>query len=78
MPLEGSYETKLLRILIGFFHVSTLQTLAITRHGKHFHLLTPEEKLALESEMVAAVVQVAGNLDEKTLTAEWKPPPTVN
>jgi hypothetical protein len=77
MALDGTYETKLLRILIGFFHVSTLQSLAITRHGKPFHSLTQEEKITLENEMVAAVGQIAQGLSEENLRADFQPP-TIN
>jgi hypothetical protein len=48
MALEGTYETKLLRIVIGFLHVSLLQQLALAHHGKPFHSLTQEEKNSLE------------------------------
>lgn len=78
MGLDGTYETKLLRILIGFFHVTLLQQLALTRHGKPFHSLTPEEKIALEKEMVAGVAQVAHGLSEETLKGTFQPPPIVH
>lgn len=43
MALDGTYETKLLRILIGYFHVSLSQQLSIAHHGKKFEDLAPEE-----------------------------------
>jgi hypothetical protein len=69
MALEGTYETKLLRIVIGFLHISLLQQLALTRHGKAFHTLTREEKNTLEADMVGAVAAVAQGLTEENLQA---------
>jgi hypothetical protein len=77
MALDGSYEAKLLRVLIGFFHVSLLQQLALTRHNKPFHLLTQEEKDTLEKDMLAAVMNVAHQVSEQALLGDLKPP-TVN
>jgi hypothetical protein len=78
MALEGgSYESKLLRLLIGFFHVSLLQQLSLTRHNKPFHLLTQEEKTSLENEMLAAVMNIANQVSEEALVGMLKPP-TVN
>jgi hypothetical protein len=74
MPLTGSYESKLLRLLIGFFHVSTLQQLALVRHGKGFHLLTQDEKNALETEMLEAVMNVANLISPEALAGALKPP----
>ena len=78
MALEGTYETKLLRIVIGFLHISLLQQLALTRHGKAFHTLTQEEKNNLETEMVGAVMMVAHNLSEEALRVALKPPDVVH
>jgi hypothetical protein len=78
MALDGTYETKLLRILIGFFHVSTLQSLAITRHNKPFHSLSQEEKTTLENEMVAAVSHIAHGLSEEALKGDLQPPPVIH
>jgi len=36
MALDGSYESKLLRVLIGYSHVSLLQQVALTQYGKVF------------------------------------------
>ncbi len=74
MALTGSYESKLLRVLIGFVHVSTLQQLALVRHGKAFHLLNPEEKHALETEMLEAVMNVATLVSPEALAGTLKPP----
>lgn len=49
MALDGSFESKLLRVLIGYMHVSVLQQLALTQYGKAFHLLNQEEKSVMES-----------------------------
>jgi hypothetical protein len=76
MALEGSYETKLLRLILGFLHISTLQQLALTRHGKPFHTLTQEEKDTLEADMVGAVSAVAHMLSEEALKGGLKPPPS--
>lgn len=74
MALEGSYESSLLRIIVGYLHVSVLQQLALTRHGKAFHTLTPEEKMNLEMEMMNTVGQIAHGLTEESLRGDWKPP----
>jgi hypothetical protein len=74
MALDGSYEAKLLRLLVGFFHVSLLQQLAVSRHGKPFDLLTQEEKDALEKDMLAAVMNVAQQVSEQALLGAIKPP----
>jgi hypothetical protein len=74
MALDGTYETKLLRIVIGYLHVSLLQQIALTRHGKPFHSLDPQEKTTLEADMVAAVGHVAHQLTEETLKDELKIP----
>jgi hypothetical protein len=78
LALGGTYETKLLRILIGFFHVSLLHQLALTRHGKPLHLLTEEEKNSLEAEMAEAVAQVAHGLTEESMRGNKKPPPRIH
>ena len=67
MTLEGTYETKLLRMIIGFLHVSLSQQLALTRYGKPFQSLTPEEKNSLQEEMVTGVLAVADNVSEEAL-----------
>jgi hypothetical protein len=77
MALEGTYETKLLRIVIGFLHVSLLQQLAQARHGKAFHTLTQEEKTNLETGMIDAVAYVAQLLSEEALQGGLKPPETI-
>lgn len=44
MALDGSFVSKLLRVLIGYMHVFVLQQLALTQYGKGFHLLIKERK----------------------------------
>jgi hypothetical protein len=46
MDDEAKYDTNLLRVIIGFLHISLSQQLALARHGKPFELLTQEEKAA--------------------------------
>ena len=74
MALDGTYEAKLLRVLIGYFHVSVLQQVALIRFGKGFHLLTSEEKTTLENEVLGAVFQVAHQVTEEALSGAIKPP----
>lgn len=74
MTLEGTYETKLLRLLIGYFHVSLLQQIAVVRFGKGFHLLSAEEKTSVENEVIAAVFQVAQQITPEALSGTIKPP----
>ena len=75
MELNGSYESKLLRILIGFLHISLSQQLSLVRHGKAFELLDPAEKTALQNEMINNVMGVARQVSEEALEAFLKPPP---
>jgi hypothetical protein len=74
MNTEGTYEAKLLRIVIGFLHVSLSQQLALTRHGKPFENLTPEDKDSLQTEMINSVMTVARQLSEEALQGFLKPP----
>jgi len=77
MALDGTYETKLIRILIGYFHVSLMQQLAQTEHGKSLRSLTQEEKDALANDVVAAIAEIASSLSESALK-ETVFPKTVN
>lgn len=78
MAMDGSYETKLLRILIGYLHVSVLHQLAQMRHGKPFPLLAPEEQIALETELASAAGRVAHALSEESLKGDLQVPPMVH
>ena len=78
MALDGTYETKLLRILIGYSHVAVLQQIALTRHGKPLHSLIPEDRNALEQELIGAVGLVANALSDEALKGSYIPPPIVH
>lgn len=75
MEFTGSFESKLLRILIGFLHVSLTQQLSLVRHGKAFELLDQAEKTALQNEMINNVMEVARQVSEEALQAFLKPRP---
>jgi uncharacterized protein (DUF952 family) len=77
MALTGSYEAKLLRLLVGFIHVSTLHQISLTRHGKPLHLLTEVERNELEAEVLSSVMRVAHQVSEEALLGNLKMP-TVN
>ena len=64
MALDGTYETKLLRLLIGLLHISVTEQRALVRHSKPFHSLTAEEKLALQDQIVADALKIAEQLSE--------------
>jgi hypothetical protein len=74
MDIEGTYEARLLRIIIGFLHVSLSQQLALTRHGKPFESLAQEEKDSLQTDLINSVVAVARQVSEETLQGFLKPP----
>ena len=67
MALDGTYETKLLRLLVGYFHVSLMQQLAHAEYGKSLRSLSLEEKTGLEKDVIAAVVEMAASLSESAL-----------
>ncbi len=71
---QTSYESDLLRLLIGYFHISLLQQLALARHGKPYEVLTQAEKDTLSNEMVAAVVTMARQATPELLKKFWKEP----
>jgi hypothetical protein len=73
MEIESTYEAKLLRIIIGFLHISLSQQLALTRHGKPFESLSPEEKNNLQTEMTNSVMAVAQQVSEEALQGFLKP-----
>ncbi len=72
---RSSYESSLLRVVIGFLHISLSEQLALTRHGKAFHLLTQEEKDGLQGEMIGSVMTIARQVGEEAIEAFLKPPP---
>jgi len=53
-----------LRIVIGFLQVSRAQQLALTRHGKAFESLAPEEKKTLQNDLIVSVFALARQVDE--------------
>ncbi|MCU1331134.1 MAG: hypothetical protein JWM08_126 [Candidatus Angelobacter sp.] len=71
---QTSYESDLLRVLIGYFHVSLLQQLALARHGKPFETLIQAEKDALENDMIGAVVGVARLVTPEQVKKFWQQP----
>jgi len=75
MDNDAKYDTNLLRVIIGFLHVSLSQQLALMRHGKAFELLTKAEKNVLQSEMINSVMTVARQVGEEELQGFLKPPP---
>lgn len=78
MALDGTYETKLLRLLIGHFHASQMETRAMIRYEKPLHKLTQEERGILENELVADVVRIAESISEEKLTTTLVAPPWMN
>jgi hypothetical protein len=74
MENNGSYESKLLRIIIGFLHISLSQQIALTRHGKAFELLTQAEKDTLQGDMIGSVMTIARQVGEEAIEAFLQPP----
>lgn len=69
---ETSYESDLLRVLIGYFHVSLLYQLSLARHGKPFDLLAQAEKDALSNDMVGAVITMARQATPELMKRFWQ------
>jgi hypothetical protein len=78
MALDGTYETKLLRLLIGHFHVSQMEMRAMTRFDNKLHKLTLEQRQTLEDELVADVVRIAESISEEKLKATPVAPSWMN
>ena len=78
---EESNEAKLLRLLIGYFHVSLLNQLALQRHSSSFEKLDSSQKDSLATDALAAVASIAKQATPKTVEAILSPnpltPPTV-
>jgi hypothetical protein len=70
MAMDGSYETKLLRLLIGYSHIAVLEQLALVRHSKSLEKLTHEEKTALENDLIGRVGMVAHSLTDEMLSGK--------
>jgi hypothetical protein len=77
MALDGNRESKLLRVLVGYVHVSLLQQASLAQHGKGFHMLAQDEKNKLENEVLGAVFHIAHHLTDDVLSAGMTPP-TIN
>ncbi len=79
--MDESHEAQLLRLLIGYFHVSLLQQLSVIRHSKSFELLDQPDKDALSNDMVAAVASVSKSVTPETVQALLSsvpgPPPII-
>jgi hypothetical protein len=71
---ETSYESDLLRVLIGYFHVSLIQQFSLTRHGKPFESLAPAEKDALSNDVVGAVITMGRQATPELLKKFWRQP----
>ena len=67
MEFEETYATSLLRLIIGFLHISLSQQLALARHGKAFESLSQAEKDTLANDMVNAVMTIARQVNEETM-----------
>lgn len=78
MALDGTYETKLLRLLIGHFHVSQMDLRARLHYEKPLSKLTPDERKTLEDELVDQVVWIAESISEEKLKATLVAPPLMN
>jgi hypothetical protein len=76
--MDGTYETKLLRLLIGHFHVSQMELRARLHYEKPLSKLTPDERKVLEDELVAQVVGVAESISEEKLTTTLAALPWMN
>jgi hypothetical protein len=71
-----SYESDLLRVLIGYFHVSLIQQFSLTRHSKPFENLTQEEKDKVSNDVIGAVITMARQATPELLKKFWKEPGT--
>jgi hypothetical protein len=71
---QTSYESDLLRVLIGYFHVSLIQQFSLTRHEKSFENLTQEEKDKVSNDVIGAVITMARQATPELLKKFWKEP----
>ena len=78
MEIDESHEAKLLRLLIGYFHVSLLNQLSLARYAKMFDQLEEQDKQGLQNVLLAGVASVAQSVTpgfvEKILSS--LPPPS--
>ena len=80
MENEESNEAKLLRVLIGYFHISLMNQLAVTEHSKPLRNLDQSDKDSIENGMIAAVAQIAKQVTPETvrqILSSTNPPPTI-
>lgn len=71
---QTSYESDLLRVLIGYFHVSLIQQFSLARHGKPFENLTQEEKDKVSNDVVGAVITMGRQATPELLKQFWRHP----
>lgn len=69
---QTSYESDLLRVLIGYFHVSLIQQFSLARHGKPFENLTQEEKDKVSNDVVGAVITMARQATPELMKRFWQ------
>jgi hypothetical protein len=69
MPFDESNEAKLLRLLIGYFHVSLANQLALLRHSSSFETLDPSQKDSIANDMLAAVAAIAKQATPETVAS---------
>lgn len=75
MTNEESNEAKLLRVLIGYFHISLMNQLALSEHSKPLRSLDQSDKDSIENQMIAAVANIAKQVTPETLKAILAPTP---
>jgi hypothetical protein len=71
---KDSHEINLLRLLIGYFHMSLTEQVALIRHGKGFHTLTQPEKDKLQAETIQSVLAIARSADASALAGLLRMP----
>ncbi len=79
MENEESHEAKLLRLLIGYFHISLMNQLALSEHSKPLRNLSPSDKDSIEKDMLAAVANIAKQANPETvrqILSSLSPPST--
>jgi hypothetical protein len=74
MEKERSYESSLLRVIIGYLHVSLSEQLAETLYGKPHHTLSETEKEFVQSKVIHSVMALARQVGEEAIEAFLKPP----
>ena len=67
MLIEESNEAKLLRLLIGYFHVSLANQFASMRHSSSFETLDQSQKESIANDMIDAVSAIAKQATPETV-----------